>query len=218
MGRLAMRPCELMGLMLLGLLPSNAVRHTRDSMAVPTPADLVGSAYVTSPHAAAGRTLLAKLRSPSHECKSMPGAPQFASMALPGASSFTPSLHTLSEGPSALSAHRVAPIRGSLGLRAGLSANGGSKNRAADLMEASKVADTRKKVLITGGAGYIGSHLAADLLARDYDVVILDNFSNASPKSIERVVSVSSTCACAERQRPGVLSLAKHQRQGRSDA
>jgi len=54
-------------------------------------------------------------------------------------------------------------------------------------MEAAKVADTRKKVLITGGAGYIGSHLAADLLQRDFDVVILDNFCNSSPKSIERV-------------------------------
>ena len=45
-----------------------------------------------------------------------------------------------------------------------------------------------KKILVTGGAGYIGSHLCADLLEEGYDVVVLDNFWNSSPKSIKRVV------------------------------
>ena len=39
-------------------------------------------------------------------------------------------------------------------------------------------------VLVTGGAGYIGSHTAAALLDADYDVVVLDNFANSSPAAI----------------------------------
>lgn len=45
-----------------------------------------------------------------------------------------------------------------------------------------------KKILVTGGAGYIGSHIAHDLISLGYDVVILDNLSsgsllNINPKS-----------------------------------
>ena len=42
-------------------------------------------------------------------------------------------------------------------------------------------------VLVTGGAGYIGSHTVVELLAAGYDVSILDNFSNASPAALEAV-------------------------------
>lgn len=42
-------------------------------------------------------------------------------------------------------------------------------------------------VLVAGGAGYIGSHTCAELLEKGYDVVVIDNFSNGSPKAIERV-------------------------------
>ena len=35
-------------------------------------------------------------------------------------------------------------------------------------------------VLLTGGAGYIGSHTCVELLAAGYDAVIIDNFSNSS--------------------------------------
>lgn len=49
-------------------------------------------------------------------------------------------------------------------------------------------ASPRPKVLITGGAGYIGSHLAVDLLQRGSDVVVFDNFENSSPHAIDRVV------------------------------
>ena len=42
-------------------------------------------------------------------------------------------------------------------------------------------------ILVTGGAGYIGSHTTIALLAAGYRVVILDNLSNASPKALERV-------------------------------
>lgn len=42
-------------------------------------------------------------------------------------------------------------------------------------------------VLVTGGAGYIGSHTCLALLRGGHDVVVLDDFSNASPVALERV-------------------------------
>ena len=42
-------------------------------------------------------------------------------------------------------------------------------------------------VLLTGGAGYIGSHTALEFLNAGLDLVVVDNFSNSSPKSLERV-------------------------------
>lgn len=43
------------------------------------------------------------------------------------------------------------------------------------------------KVLVTGGAGYIGSHTTLALLQYGYEVVVLDNFSNSFPESLVRV-------------------------------
>lgn len=43
------------------------------------------------------------------------------------------------------------------------------------------------KVLITGGAGYIGSHTAIEMVAAGHDVVILDNLCNSSVRAIDRV-------------------------------
>ena len=43
------------------------------------------------------------------------------------------------------------------------------------------------KVLVTGGAGYIGSHTTLVLLQAGYDVVVIDNFSNSFPESLVRV-------------------------------
>ncbi|SFH70391.1 UDP-glucose 4-epimerase GalE [Modicisalibacter xianhensis] len=42
-------------------------------------------------------------------------------------------------------------------------------------------------VLVTGGCGYIGSHMTLSLIENDYEVVVLDNFSNSSLESLKRV-------------------------------
>jgi len=46
-------------------------------------------------------------------------------------------------------------------------------------------------VLVTGGAGYIGSHTCVELLSADFDVVVLDNFCNSKPASIQRVEKIA---------------------------
>lgn len=48
------------------------------------------------------------------------------------------------------------------------------------------------KILVTGGAGYIGSHTCVELLNCGYDVVVLDNFSNSSPESVKRVEKITN--------------------------
>ena len=48
-----------------------------------------------------------------------------------------------------------------------------------------------KKVLVTGGAGYIGSHTVVELLAVGYEAVIVDDFSNSSPEVLERLESIT---------------------------
>lgn len=42
-------------------------------------------------------------------------------------------------------------------------------------------------ILVTGGAGFIGSHTCVELLNAGYEVVVVDNYYNANPKSLERV-------------------------------
>ena len=42
-------------------------------------------------------------------------------------------------------------------------------------------------ILVTGGAGYIGTHTLVELLNGGYEVVVMDNFSNSSPKAIKAV-------------------------------
>ena len=46
-------------------------------------------------------------------------------------------------------------------------------------------------ILVTGGAGFIGSHTVIELQNAGYDVVVLDNLSNSSPKCLERVEQIT---------------------------
>ena len=46
-------------------------------------------------------------------------------------------------------------------------------------------------ILLTGGAGYIGSHISVELAQAGYDTVILDNLSNSSEKSVHRVEKIT---------------------------
>lgn len=47
------------------------------------------------------------------------------------------------------------------------------------------------RVLVTGGAGYIGSHTILTLLERGDDVIVVDNFANSSPIALDRVAGIA---------------------------
>ena len=49
------------------------------------------------------------------------------------------------------------------------------------------------KVLITGGTGYIGSHTCVELINAGHEVVVLDNLSNSSEKSLEAIQKITGT-------------------------
>lgn len=49
------------------------------------------------------------------------------------------------------------------------------------------VAPIERCILVTGGAGYIGSHTAIQLLSEGYRVVIVDNLDNSVEEAVERV-------------------------------
>ena len=46
-------------------------------------------------------------------------------------------------------------------------------------------------VLVTGGAGYIGSHTVVELQNAGYDVVVLNNLRNASEKALDRASKIT---------------------------
>lgn len=55
------------------------------------------------------------------------------------------------------------------------------------------------RILLAGGAGYIGSHTALELLEAGYEVVTADNYSNSSPEAIRRVEELTGkSVACYE--------------------
>ena len=51
--------------------------------------------------------------------------------------------------------------------------------------------EKQMRILVTGGAGYIGSHTCVELLNAGYDVVVVDNLYNASEKALDRVEKIT---------------------------
>ncbi len=51
--------------------------------------------------------------------------------------------------------------------------------------------EKRMTILVSGGAGYIGTHTCVELLQRDYKVIILDNLYNSSEKAVERIREIT---------------------------
>ena len=56
----------------------------------------------------------------------------------------------------------------------------------------------KETVLVSGGAGYIGTHTAVALIEAGYDVVIIDNFSNSEPAAVEGVEKIVGRKVCLE--------------------
>lgn len=63
-------------------------------------------------------------------------------------------------------------------------------------------------ILVTGGAGFIGSHTVVELLNSGYDVIILDNLSNSKPESLNRIKEITGKAPkfynCDIRDRAGL--------------
>lgn len=154
-----MRPCELVGVMLLGLLPTHAINAVppTDPATIYRPAGL-----------AFAPTRLLRGVSPR---KSVDGRGVMCHRS-PGISL---------RGGRVNSHHLV---------RAALSGHAHSNGKHLLDAEANGGVMPRQKILVTGGAGYIGSHICADLLQLDYDVVVLDNFANSSPTALERAMEL----------------------------
>ena len=49
----------------------------------------------------------------------------------------------------------------------------------------------KKKILVTGGTGYIGSHTSVELIEEGFDVVIIDNLYNSEAEVIDRIQKIT---------------------------
>ena len=54
-------------------------------------------------------------------------------------------------------------------------------------------------ILLTGGLGYIGSHVAVTLLNAGYDVVIVDNLVNSEIKTLNKIENITNKKVCFKR-------------------
>ena len=154
-----LRACQLVGMMLVGLLPTNAFN--------PMPSLDPARLLVCSPAVA------------------------FAPGPLPATRHCTTS-HSMCRRRPATTRYLGGMI---FGLRSaadhGHGVHGQSNGIHGASLDPKKMQQLpRKKILVTGGAGYIGSHLCADLLLLDYDVVVFDSFVNSSPKALERAMQL----------------------------
>ncbi|MBE49631.1 MAG: hypothetical protein CMB92_02620 [Flammeovirgaceae bacterium] len=48
-----------------------------------------------------------------------------------------------------------------------------------------------KKILVTGGLGYIGSHTCVDLLEKNYEIIIVDNLCNSELDTLNSIYSIT---------------------------
>src|SRR4051794_24844715 len=49
------------------------------------------------------------------------------------------------------------------------------------------------KILVTGGAGYVGSHTVVELLSQNHEAVIIDNLSNSKEVVIDRIETITGS-------------------------
>ena len=50
----------------------------------------------------------------------------------------------------------------------------------------------KKKILVTGGLGFIGSHTTVELIREGYTVILVDNLSNSSEKVLDNIEKITS--------------------------
>jgi nucleoside-diphosphate-sugar epimerase len=71
-------------------------------------------------------------------------------------------------------------------------------------------------ILVTGGAGYIGSHTCVELLEKGYGVVVIDNLCNSSYESLRRVERITGKKdTVLRKRRPGRRGAGKNIRRAR---
>lgn len=51
----------------------------------------------------------------------------------------------------------------------------------------------KDKIIVTGGCGYIGSHTVIELIENKFEVVILDDLSNSTEETLERILKITGT-------------------------
>ena len=60
------------------------------------------------------------------------------------------------------------------------------------------------KVLVTGGAGYIGGHTCVELLNAGHEVVVIDNFVNSKPEALDNIRKITGRDLAFYKAAPGI--------------